>query len=179
MLKWSFFLFDKHTTKFFDDVEALGGKKLVLSTIFSSHHFRESKSKNNKILPPLYPGDISLISVESRKSLTKKNRSSIGWSSSSSGENVSFSHQNHYHEFVLSTLMSLNHFHEFVLSTFSRSEVIEKSRFLFAFKLHLQVKMTKCNSQSRDSISTKEKFQYALIWNKVLRLCKRLKSAFY
>lgn len=107
MLKWSFFLFDKHTTKFFDDVEARGGKKLVLSTIFSSHHFRESKSKNNKILPPLYPGDISLISVESRKSLTKKNRSSIGWSSSSSSENVSFSHQNHFHEFVLSTFMSV------------------------------------------------------------------------
>jgi ABC-type molybdenum transport system ATPase subunit/photorepair protein PhrA len=161
MLKWSFFLFDKHTTKFFDDVEARGGKKLVLSTIFSSHHFRESKSKNNKILPPLYPGDISLISVESRKSLTKKNRSSIGWSSSSSSENVSFSHQNHFHEFVLSTFMSVRG---------NRKK---------SFPVHLQMKMTKCNSQSRDSISTKEKFHYALIWNEVLRLCKRLKSAFY
>ncbi len=125
-------------------MEARGGKKLVLSTIFSfsSHHFRESKSKNNKILPPLYPGDISLISVESRKSLTKKNRSSTGWSNSSSSENVSFSHQNHYHEFVLSTFMSVRG---------------NRKKSFPVHKLHLQMKMTKCNSQSRDSISTKEK----------------------
>ena len=140
-------------------------KKLVLSTIFSSHHFRESKSKNNKILPPLYPGDISLISVESRKSLTKKIEVQLDEAIAAAVRTLVFPIK----------IITMSLFYQLLC----RSEVIEKSRFLFTFKLHLQMKMTKCNSQSRDSISTKEKFHYALIRNEVLRLCKRLKSAFY
>jgi hypothetical protein len=134
-------------------------KKLVLSTIFSSHHFRESKSKNNKILPPLYPGDISLISVESRKSLTKKIEVQLDEAIAAAVRTLVFPIK----------IISMSLFYQLLC----RSEVIEKSRFLFTFKLHLQ--MTKCNSQSRDSISTKEKFHYALIRNEVLRLYKRLK----
>ena len=124
-------------------------KKLVLSTIFSSHHFRESKSKNNKILPPLYPGDISLISVESRKSLTKKIEVQLDEAIAAAVRTLVFPIK----------IISMSLFYQLLC----RSEVIEKSRFLFTFKLHLQMKMTKCNSQSRDSISTKEKFHYALI----------------
>ena len=99
-------------------------KKKFLSTIFSSHHFWGKQQK--MFLPPLYPGDISLISVKLRKSLTKKK---------SKFTSIAFSHQHHFHEleFVLSTFMSVRgnrkkSFPVTFLSLFSHSNENDNSK---------------------------------------------------
>ena len=66
----------------------------------SFHRIIFGESNKKCFCPRLYPGDISLISVKLRKSLTKKK---------SKFTSIAFSHQHHFHEleFVLSTFMSV------------------------------------------------------------------------